>query len=205
MGGSLIVTGGYERAQNDILYGNRVGRRNRFSRNVLGRTPLSLAKKRGHEAIVQLLERDTEVDTKAFLWAIGEGLETMIRLSIELGLLDASSKQRWEHNPSSWTTQEKKGAYIQLYMERHVWRRARKDAAEYDSMIVGCKTGARSGNPITARARGCLKSSRKIMRDKIHYVERIGMEHGSVAEISATEISRRQNATERLSRDTMSA
>ena len=41
--------------------------------------------KRRHKAVVQLLvERHTEVDTEESLWAIGDDLEAIVRLSIEL-------------------------------------------------------------------------------------------------------------------------
>ena len=89
------------------------------SRDVLGQTPLSLAKARGYEAAVQLLiERDAEVDPNPLTWAIGNGLEAVVRMSIELDLIDVKLKQRWDQNPLSWTIEEKKGAYVRLYKER---------------------------------------------------------------------------------------
>lgn len=93
------------------------------SRDVLGQTPLSLAMKGRHEALTQLLvERDAESDTKAFLWAIGDGLEALVRLSILLDLIEFNLEQRWVQDPSSWTTEEKKAAYLRLYMERDVYK-----------------------------------------------------------------------------------
>ena len=89
------------------------------SRDVLGRTPFSEAKTRGHKAVVELLiERDAEVDHSPFLWAIEDGLEAVVRLSIELDLIEVDLKQKWEQNPLSWTEEEKKGAYERLHGER---------------------------------------------------------------------------------------
>ena len=96
------------------------------SRDVLGRTPLSVARGRGHEAAVQLMNKrdNAKVDPDPLSWAIADGLEALIRLSIELDLIDVDLKQRWEQDPSSWTTGEKKGAYWRLYTERHHAKKA---------------------------------------------------------------------------------
>ena len=93
------------------------------ARDVLGRTPISLANKEGHKAVVQLLSgRHTKDNTDPFSWAIGDRLEAVVRLTIELGLIDDNLKQRWEQNPLSWTAKEKQGAWMRLYMERDVYK-----------------------------------------------------------------------------------
>ena len=100
------------------------------SRDVLGLTPLALATRGRHEAIVQLLiERDAQVDTKAMEWAIGDGLEALVRLSIYLGLIDVDSEQRWKQSPSSLTAEEKQGAYLGIYMKRHDFEQRSKQAS----------------------------------------------------------------------------
>ena len=112
------------------------------SRDVLGRTPLSLAKKGRHKAVVQLLiERDAKVDTEAMTWAIGDGLEALVRLSIDFGLISVHSERRWEQSPSSLTAKEKQGAYSKIYMERH--HSVYLERHHFDTRVVFFEPGAR--------------------------------------------------------------
>ena len=89
------------------------------SRNVLGQTPFLEARNMGQNAVAQLLiERGAEVNFIEYSWAMENGLGAVVRLSIELDLIDANSRQRWEQSPSSWTSKEKE-ALIEL-LGKHI-------------------------------------------------------------------------------------
>ena len=96
------------------------------SKDDLGRTPLSWAAERGHEAVVKLLvERgDVEADSKdnsgrtPLSWAAGRGHEAVVKLLVERGDVEADSKSKNGQAPLSWAAERGHEAVVKLLVER---------------------------------------------------------------------------------------
>ena len=96
------------------------------SKDDYGRTPLSWAAERGHEAVVKLLvERgDVEADSKddrgrtPLSWAAGDGHEAVVKLLVERGDVEADSKDDRGRTPLSRAAGDGHEAVVKLLVER---------------------------------------------------------------------------------------
>jgi hypothetical protein len=91
-----------------------------------GRTPLSWAAERGHEAVVKLLvERDdVAADSKDYYgrtplsWAAGGGYEVVVKLLVKREDVAVNLKDRWGRTPLSWAAERGHEAVVKLLVER---------------------------------------------------------------------------------------
>ncbi|KAF8421814.1 ankyrin repeat-containing domain protein [Tirmania nivea] len=92
-----------------------------------GRSPLSWAAQKGHEAVVRLLleRNDVNVDAKdnrgrtPFSWAAGGGHEAIVRLLLARNDVDVNAKDNCDQSPLSWAAGSGKEAVVRLLLEQN--------------------------------------------------------------------------------------
>ena len=96
------------------------------SKDSYGRTPLSWAAERGHEAIAELLLSRDDVAADShdkygrtpLLWAAEEGHEAIAKLLLSRGDVAADSQDRGGRTPLSWAAEEGHEAIAKLLLSR---------------------------------------------------------------------------------------
>ena len=89
-----------------------------------GRTPLSLASEKGHEAIARLLLTTGKVDVDAkdksgwtpLSWASRNGHEAVVRLLLTMGKVDVNVKDIFGQTPLSWASKNGHEAVVRLLL-----------------------------------------------------------------------------------------
>jgi ankyrin repeat protein len=94
------------------------------SKDSYGRTPLSWAAERGHEAVVKLLLEDgAELESKdedgqtPLSWAASKGHEAVVKLLLEKGA-ELESKSKYGQTPLSWAAEHGHEAVVKLLLEK---------------------------------------------------------------------------------------
>ncbi|RYP66703.1 hypothetical protein DL771_007636 [Monosporascus sp. 5C6A] len=96
------------------------------SKDSYGQTPLSLAARRGQEALVRLLVERDDVDADSkdrygrtpLLWAAREGYEAVVKLLLEQEDVKADSADKDHRTPLSWAAGRDHEAVVRLLVER---------------------------------------------------------------------------------------
>ncbi|KAF8421782.1 ankyrin repeat-containing domain protein [Tirmania nivea] len=92
-----------------------------------GRSPLSWAAGRGHQAVVKLLLERNDVDVDAsdedgqspLSWAAKNGHEAVVQLLLERNDVDVNAKGKGGRSPLSWAAENGHEAVVQLLLERN--------------------------------------------------------------------------------------
>ncbi|KAF5120440.1 Ankyrin repeat, PH and SEC7 domain containing protein secG [Metarhizium anisopliae] len=95
------------------------------SKDKTGRTPLSRAAEKGHEAVVKLLLETGRVNLEAkdkygwtpLSWAAQNGHETVVMLLLETNRVDVEAKDTSGRTPLSWAAQNGHEAVVMLLLE----------------------------------------------------------------------------------------
>ena len=91
-----------------------------------GRTPLSWAAEKGHEAVVRLLIKRGDVDINTqdksgktpLSWAAAKGHEVVVRLLIERGDVDINTQDEYKQTPLTLAAEQGHEAVVRLLVER---------------------------------------------------------------------------------------